>query len=72
VNGVSALDAPGLPFHDPQADAALFEELERAVERGPGRSIRRLPLHINDPAFALALVESFLALDPGSRAELRS
>jgi uncharacterized protein (UPF0261 family) len=71
-NGVSALDAPGLPFHDPQADAALFEELERAVERGPGRSIRRLPLHINDPAFALALVESFLALDPGSRAELRS
>ena len=29
--GVSALDAPGQPFYDPEADAALFEELEAAV-----------------------------------------
>jgi len=70
--GVSALDAPGLPFYDPEADAALFDELESAVERGPGRSIRRLPLHINDPAFALALVESFLALDQAWRAKSSS
>jgi uncharacterized protein (UPF0261 family) len=61
--GVSALDAPGQPFHDPVADAALFEELESAVLTGPNHSIRRLPLHINDPAFAAALVESFLSLD---------
>ena len=27
--GVSALDAPGQPFHDPEADAALFDALER-------------------------------------------
>ena len=27
-HGVSALDAPGQPFHDPEADAALFDELE--------------------------------------------
>jgi uncharacterized protein (UPF0261 family) len=62
-NGVSALDAPGQPFYDPQADAALFEELESAVLTGPDRSIRRLPLHINDSAFARALVESFLGLN---------
>ena len=61
--GVSALDAPGQPFHDPEADAALFDELESAVEPGPDRSIRRLPLHINDPAFARALVDAFLSLD---------
>ena len=61
--GVSALDAPGQPFHDPEADAALFDELESAVEPAPGRSIRRLPLHINDPEFAQALVEAFLSLD---------
>ncbi len=61
--GVSAIDAPGQPFHDPEADAALFDELEAAVLPAPGRSIRRLPLHINDPAFARALVEEFLSLD---------
>ena len=31
---------------------------------GPDRSIRRLPLHINDPEFAQALVEEFCALSP--------
>jgi uncharacterized protein (UPF0261 family) len=61
--GVSALDAPGQPFFDPEADAALFEELESAIEPRPGRSIRRLPMNINDPAFARALVKSYLDLD---------
>jgi uncharacterized protein (UPF0261 family) len=56
--GVSALDAPGQPFHEPEADAALFDELERAVQQTPARQIRRLPCHINDPAFARALVEA--------------
>ena len=62
--GVSALDAPGRAFFDPEADAALFDELESAIARKPGRSIVRLPHHINDPAFAQALVESFLSLQP--------
>src|SRR5262249_14204850 len=62
--GISALDAPGQPFHDPEADAALFDELESAVRPAPGRSIRRLPLHINDPAFARALVDEFLGAVP--------
>ena len=50
--GVSALDALGQPFFDGEADAALFDELESAVEAAPGRSIVRLPYHINEPAFA--------------------
>ena len=57
--GVSALDAPGRPFHDPVADAALFDELEAAVERTPGREVRRLPHHINDPEFVAELVSAF-------------
>jgi uncharacterized protein (UPF0261 family) len=63
-HGVSALDAPGQPFYDAEADAALFDELESSVSTGPDRLIRRLPFHINDPQFAGALVEEFLSLRP--------
>ncbi len=62
--GVSSIDAPGMPFHDPEADAALFEELELAIEPRPGRTIRRLPMNINDPAFSRALVDAYLNLAP--------
>lgn len=61
--GVSELDKPGNPFHDPEADRALFEELERSVKQGPNRRIVRHPHHINDPQFAAALVAA--ALGPG-------
>ena len=57
--GVSLIDAPGMPFHDPDADAALFEALERTVRQTDTRRLIRLPLHINDADFAQALVESW-------------
>jgi uncharacterized protein (UPF0261 family) len=60
--GVSLLDAPGQPFHDPVADAALFDELERVLVQTPTRRLVRLPLAINDPAFAAALVAAFTDL----------
>lgn len=60
--GVSALDAPGQPFHDPDADAALFGELEHLIEPAPGRLVRRLPYHINDADFATELVSTFRTL----------
>ena len=60
--GVSALDAPGRPFHDPAADAALFAALERTVRRTAARQFVRLPFHINDPQFAAAVVQAFRAL----------
>ena len=40
--GVSALDAPGQPFHDPQADAALFRALEQTVRQTANRRIVRV------------------------------
>lgn len=58
-HGVSALDAEGQPFHDPEADAALFDALESALHQTEGRRLARLPLHVNDPEFADALVASF-------------
>ena len=47
------IDAPGQPFHDPEADAALFDahrDDARPDRTAPASS--RLPLHINDPDFA--------------------
>jgi uncharacterized protein (UPF0261 family)/ABC-type branched-subunit amino acid transport system ATPase component len=69
--GVSALDAPGQPFHDPAADAALFKALEQTVRRTSSRQLVRLPYHVNDPQFAAALVEAFRALHGNGRLQRR-
>ena len=57
--GVSLLDAPGQPFHDPEADAALFEAVETGVHQTDDRRVVRFPHNINDPEFADALVAAF-------------
>ena len=62
LGGVSALDAPGQPFWDPDADAALFETLASEFRQTDRRRLVRLPFHINDPNFAQAGVEEFLAI----------
>jgi uncharacterized protein (UPF0261 family) len=46
------LDAPGQPFHDPEADRALFETIERGVRPTPDRIVDRVGANINDEAFA--------------------
>lgn len=60
--GVSAIDAPGLPFHDPRADAALFAALERTVQQTGRRRLIRLPHNINAPEFAAEAAAQFRAL----------
>jgi len=62
LGGVSALDAPGQPFWDPDADAALFETLASEFQETDHRKLVRLPFHINDPTFAQAGVKEFLAI----------
>ena len=57
--GVSALDSPGQPFYDPQADAVLFDTLEREVRQSAARQVLRSPHHINEPEFAAELVSLF-------------
>ncbi|GAA4838061.1 Tm-1-like ATP-binding domain-containing protein [Saccharopolyspora rosea] len=63
--GVSLLDAPGQPFHDPEADAVLFETLQARVHQTADRRIVRVPHNINDPEFADALVAAFHELEDG-------
>ncbi|WKK19761.1 Tm-1-like ATP-binding domain-containing protein [Achromobacter insolitus] len=60
--GVSALDAPGQAFWDPQADAALFAALEANLVQTADRRLVRVPCHINDPQFARAAVDQFLEI----------
>ncbi len=65
--GLSAIGVAGMPFHDRQADAALFETLRAQVRTGPQRRLIDLPWAINDPLFASAMVDAFLDI-----VELRS
>ncbi len=59
--GVSALDAPGKPFYDPEADEALFDALRSGLARSPVRLIER-DEHINDPAFADCAATTLLGM----------
>jgi len=57
--GVSALDAPGRPFSDPQADEELFRSLEETVRQTALRRLIRVRAHINDPRFSDQIVAEF-------------
>ena len=56
LGGVSAIDVPGSPFHDPEADTALFEALRQGLQGRKVRVVER-PEAINEPGFAEAAVE---------------
>jgi len=55
LSGVSMLDAPGEPFHDPEADAALFDALREHSNENV--ALIELDANINDDEFALALAK---------------
>lgn len=57
--GFSLLDAPGMAFHDPKADAALFAALERTVNQTSSRQLVRVPHNINDREFSDIIVNQF-------------
>jgi uncharacterized protein (UPF0261 family) len=59
LRGVSALDIEGGVFRDAEADAELFEAIERTVQWNGDRQLIRLDCHINDPSFAEAAVRAF-------------
>ncbi|MEM7508302.1 MAG: ABC transporter permease [Pseudomonadota bacterium] len=60
--GVSLLDAPGMAFHDPAANAALFKALEETVQQSSTRQLIRVPQNVNDPDFAALVVQTFRQL----------
>lgn len=56
LRGVSMIDVEGQPFHDPDADAALFAALREGIDRDRVELVE-LDCDVNDPAFADAMVE---------------
>jgi uncharacterized protein (UPF0261 family)/ABC-type branched-subunit amino acid transport system ATPase component len=60
--GVSALDAPGQPFWDPEADQALFRTLERTVRQTSNRQLIRIKRNVNEAEFASAIVGALRSL----------
>ena len=61
LGGVSALDAPAMPFHDPKADEACFEALQ-----GAAVDTVRLDMNINDPAFGRVMADRLHELITGA------
>jgi uncharacterized protein (UPF0261 family)/ABC-type branched-subunit amino acid transport system ATPase component len=70
--GVSALDAPGRPFSDPNADEELFRSLEATVRQTASRRLIRLRRHINDPQFSAEIVGEFRRMLGGRIARRRA
>jgi uncharacterized protein (UPF0261 family) len=58
--GVSAIDAVGKPFHDPDADRALFDTLRASLT--PAIRVVEVDAHINDAAFAEVVSAELLAM----------
>jgi uncharacterized protein (UPF0261 family) len=57
--GISALDIEGGPFWDVAANNALFTALESTLNQTASCTIKRLPFHINDPAFSAAAAQAY-------------
>lgn len=69
-NGLSSIDAPGKPFHDPEANEALFQIIESGFRASPNRKLYRLPHHINDEAFAVAIANAWKEVSNPARARI--
>jgi uncharacterized protein (UPF0261 family) len=54
LGGVSAIDAEGQPFHDPEADEALFDALREDLDRD-SVELHEIDANINDSSFATAM-----------------
>ncbi|HEY2154941.1 MAG TPA: Tm-1-like ATP-binding domain-containing protein, partial [Isosphaeraceae bacterium] len=70
--GVSAIDAPGGAFYDPEADSALFDGLRRGLAAHPRVRLIEREENINDPAFAAVAARTLLEMLPAVRREGRS
>jgi uncharacterized protein (UPF0261 family) len=64
LGGVSAIDAPGQPFSDPAADAALFTAVRQHLAAHV--KLVEMDAHINDPAFAERAAAEFVQIARGS------
>lgn len=56
LGGVSALDAPDMPFNDDRARASLFDAIRDNLKETADRRLIEVPHHINSPEFSDAVV----------------
>ena len=63
ANGISILDSPGGLFWQPEADAALFDAIQRNAR--PDIPVEIVDANINDDAFAQAVTEKLLSFLTG-------
>jgi uncharacterized protein (UPF0261 family) len=61
LKGVSAIDVDGQPFHDAEADAALFEALREGIDASKVE-VHEVDADVNDPEFATAMADRLHAL----------
>jgi uncharacterized protein (UPF0261 family) len=66
LGGVSMIDAEGQPFHDPEADAALFDALRDGLAGSPVELVE-LDANVNDEEFADAMVDKLDSYLGGAR-----
>lgn len=67
LRGFSSYDVAGGPFFDPEADRALVEGLRAGL--APGLPLVEVDAHINDPAFAGAVVDLFRRIGGASEGD---
>ncbi|HYF34590.1 MAG TPA: Tm-1-like ATP-binding domain-containing protein, partial [Prosthecobacter sp.] len=58
TRAISVISAPGKPFHDPAADAALFEAIKSNLR--PDIPVIEMDCEINSPDFAAACAQALL------------
>lgn len=56
LGGLSAIDRPGQPFHDPEADRVLFDTIRKGWKPAKNRRLVEVNANINDSVFADAVV----------------
>lgn len=62
LGGVSAIDAPNMPFHDPAASAAAFAAVREGWRKAPNRRLIEVDANVNDPKFVAEAVKNFRAI----------
>jgi uncharacterized protein (UPF0261 family) len=65
LRGVSMIATEGQPFHDPEADAALFETLREHIDPAVVE-VHEVDTDVNDPAFARAMADRLHELIGGA------
>ncbi len=66
LKGVSAIDVEGQPFHDAEADEALFAALREGIDTSKVE-VHEVDADVNDPAFATAMADRLHELIEGGK-----